>query len=180
MSQERVAKILGDQIDHMPTSQTRKLARHLIETCRQYRFDPAFVLSMIQVESSWKTQVISPAGAIGLMQLMPATAQIVAHKTGVRYTGPRSLMDPFTNISLGVAYLSLLREKYRGMSPYYHVAAYNMGPAKLDQVRSKKGFKPVSTKIYYEKIRRGVPLMSFYSTKQDLAAKLRSKGRNRV
>ena len=65
-------------------------------------------------------------------------------------------MDPFTNLTFGVAYLAFLREHYRGLNPYYLLAAYNMGPAKMDELLSKKTFKPGKTKTYFEAIRRAV------------------------
>ncbi len=174
MSAGNVEQILIDHIDLLPRSESRKLAHHLLRLCRTYRFDPAFILSMVQVESGFRVKIESSAGAIGLMQLMPATAQVVAKRFGVRYTGARSLTDPFVNLSLGVAYLSYLRQKYEGQSPYFHIAAYNLGPAKLDELRSQKSFKPTNTKIYYEKIKKGVPKLRFYNVES--VGALKAKG----
>ena len=136
MRVDHVAGLLGERLD---------------------KFDPAFVLSVIEVESSFRIKVVSSAGAVGLMQVMPATAQVVADRYRIRYTGTRSLTDPFTNVSIGVAYLAHLRDLYRDLSPYFHVAAYNIGPARLDELRVQRGFKPVKTKVYYQAIRNGVP-----------------------
>jgi hypothetical protein len=176
MKEDEVAAILIDHMDRYPRSESRKLASHIIDLCKQYRFDPAFILSLIQVESGFRKNIVSYAGAMGLMQLMPATAEVVAKRYGVRYTGERSLLDPITNVSLGVAYLSELRKKYRGVSPYFAFAAYNMGPARLDRLARHKRFKPVGTKEYYEKIRRGVPGLRFYSPRQALAKPLKERG----
>ena len=163
MSSRNIETILIDHLDLLPRSESRKLAQHLLGLCRAYRFDPAFILSMVQVESGFRVKIQSYAGAVGLMQLMPATAQVVAKRFGIRYTGARSLQDPFTNLSIGVAYLYFLRQRYQGESPYYHIAAYNLGPAKLDELRSQKSFKPTNTKKYYEKIKQGVPKLRFYN-----------------
>ncbi|OFZ83470.1 MAG: hypothetical protein A2583_04560 [Bdellovibrionales bacterium RIFOXYD1_FULL_53_11] len=157
MRVDHVAGLLGERLDMFPKSQTKKLARHIVGLCRRYKFDPAFVLSVIEVESSFRIKVVSSAGAVGLMQVMPATAQVVADRYRIRYTGTRSLTDPFTNVSIGVAYLAHLRDLYRDLSPYFHVAAYNIGPARLDELRVQRGFKPVKTKVYYQAIRNGVP-----------------------
>lgn len=180
MSQQKIEAVLADRLDMFPKSQVPRLAEHLMSLCRQYRFDPAFILSMIQVESGFRTKVVSYAGAVGLMQLMPPTADFVARRFNIRYTGERALKDPFTNLSLGVAYLSLLRDKYRHQSPYFHVAAYNIGPAKLDELRSRKSFKPTSTKEYYEKIKKGVPSLRFYQSDLSSTTPVAVKGRNRV
>lgn len=176
MKEEEVTAILVDHMDRFPKSESRKLSHHLLDLCKQYRFDPAFILSLIQVESGFRKNIVSYAGAMGLMQLMPSTAEVVAKRYNVRYTGERSLLDPFTNVSLGVAYLSELRKKYRGVSPYFQFAAYNMGPAKLDRLARRKRFKPAGTKDYYEKIRRGVPLLRFYSQRQALGDGPKGRG----
>ena len=162
MSEKDVQSILVDHLDLFPKSKTPDLARHVLRLARTYRFDPAFILSVVQVESNFRIKIASPAGAIGLMQLMPSTAETVAKRMGLRYKGAKSLLDPYTNLTIGVAYLAYLREQYRGDSPYYHVAAYNIGPARLNQLRAQKSFKPDGTKKYYLKIRDGVPRLRFY------------------
>ena len=70
--------------------------------CRQHHFDPAFILSLIQVESSFRIKARSSVGAIGLMQLMPATALNVARDRRIRFAGERALTDPYLNLTLGV------------------------------------------------------------------------------
>jgi hypothetical protein len=130
----------------------KHLGAHLYRLCLQNRMDPAFVLSVIQVESGFRTDAISAAGAIGLMQLMPGTARKVARRRVSRL----ALQDPFLNLELGVAYLRGLRDKYSGRSPYYALAAYNMGPHRLDVLLAKPTFKPEKTLRYYEEIMRGV------------------------
>jgi len=182
MSEKRVADILADRLDLFPQSQVPKLAHHLVSLCKQYRFDPAFVLSLIEVESGFKIRAISPVGALGLMQVMPATARYVVRELGFRYTTPylkasdvrltgaqagamseRVIQDPFVNMAIGIAYLAWLRDHYQGLSPYYLVAAYNIGPARLDELRARKSFRPTNTKQYYEAIRKRVPDFRFYT-----------------
>jgi soluble lytic murein transglycosylase-like protein len=170
MSEQRVASIFADHLDLFPKSQAPKLARHLMMLCQKYRFDPAFVLSLIQVESRFKLRAHSGVGAVGLMQIMPATAAVVVREMGLpdaEETGilsRRKLEDPFVNLTVGVTYLAWLRDHYQGMPPYYLVAAYNAGPAKIDELISKGAFKPVQTKRYFEAIRRGVPEFRFYKS----------------
>ncbi|HCM40043.1 MAG: hypothetical protein A2Z97_09010 [Bdellovibrionales bacterium GWB1_52_6] len=161
MPEREVAAILRDRLDLFPQSQVSKLARHLVYLCRQYRFDPVFVLSLIEVESRFRIKAVSPVGALGLMQIMPATAAIVAREWGMKLSD-RALLDPFLNISIGMAYLAWLRDRYRHVSPYYLVAAYNAGPGKIDSILYRRDFKPVLTKKYFEDIRKRVPHMRFY------------------
>src|SRR5688572_27777489 len=58
MSEKRVADILTDRLDLFPQSQVPKLAHHLVSLCKQYRFDPAFILSLIEVESGFKIKAV--------------------------------------------------------------------------------------------------------------------------
>lgn len=175
LSERRVSEILEDRLDSFPRSEAPHLARHLLSLCREYRFDPSFVLALIEVESRFQIRALSPAGAVGLMQLMPGTALKVFHtesrfKTaqGLKKYAPlrgkisRRLEDPYFNIEIGIAYLASLRDRYRDHSPYYLVAAYNVGPAKMDDLLSRKAFKPVNTRRYYNAIRRAIPEFRSY------------------
>ena len=176
LSDEKVAEVLVDRLDLFPKSQAPRLAKHLVQLCKQYRFDPAFVLSLIEVESQFKVRATSPVGALGLMQLMIPTAQFVLDR-GIEVTGhekfdwdklslreitPAILVDPFVNTSLGIAYLAWLRDYYEGFLPFHVLAAYNVGPGRLDELLATKDFQPVETKKYFHKIRRGVPDFRFY------------------
>ena len=73
---------------------------------------------------------------------------------------------------LFIAYLATLRDRYRDFTPYHLVAAYNLGPTRMDELLSRKSFKPVTTKKYYEDIRRGVQVFRFYTSNRVLPAKL--------
>jgi soluble lytic murein transglycosylase len=85
------------------------------------------VLGLIRQESSFDPQIVSAAGAHGLMQLMPQTAQQLARGLHVA-AGP--LSDPGVNMRLGTAYLAALLEKFGGVVPYA-VAAYDAGPRRV-------------------------------------------------
>ena len=159
MSADGIEEVLKSNLREFPRSLMPKLSKHIHDLSQKFEIDPAFILALIHVESTFKPTAISPVGAMGLMQVMPGTAQVVASRYGIRFTRPEALMDPFTNISLGVAYVHMLKERYKGLSPYFHVAAYNMGPTRLDSLRKDKGFKPGSTLKYYQKIKSMVPLM---------------------
>ena len=92
--------------------------------------EPALVLGVIRQESSFDTATVSPAGARGLMQLMPATAAEVATRQGL-HLGPTTLTaDPQTNILLGTTYLAGLLARFQGAVPLA-VAAYNAGPGRV-------------------------------------------------
>lgn len=139
---------------------TKRLAAHFYRLCSENRLDPAFVLSVIEVESNFRVNAVSAAGAVGLMQLMPATAQNIAHRHAPLRQALNQvdldLRDPFLNLTLGITYLRDLKERYSGLSPYLHLAAYNMGPHRLDVLRARPGFTPDKSLKYFQDIMRGV------------------------
>jgi soluble lytic murein transglycosylase len=100
--------------------------------------DPAIVLGLIRQESSFDSATVSPAGARGLMQLMPGTAATVAHEIGTSVTPVALVFDPQQNMRLGTAYLRELLDHYRGALPLA-LAAYNAGPGRVDQWLSENG-----------------------------------------
>jgi len=86
--------------------------------------DPYFVAALVAQESTFVADVRSPANAVGLMQLMPATARMYAKKLKLAYS-PRLLVDPESNIRLGTAYLA---DKMREFGDsYLALASYNAG-----------------------------------------------------
>lgn len=92
-------------------------------------FDPAFVLSIARRESEFNPTVISPAGARGLMQVMPRTAQAEARRQGLAYEEARLLNDPAYNARLGAGYLQYLSQDF-GTNPVLLSVAYNAGPSR--------------------------------------------------
>lgn len=95
-------------------------------------------LAVARQESSMNTRAQSPAGARGIMQLMPATAKTVAGWLRVRYSPSRLTKDPAYNIRLGRAYLRSLLRSYRG-SYVLAIAAYNAGPPALKEWLRRNG-----------------------------------------
>ncbi len=88
------------------------------------------VLGITRQESSFDPDAVSPSGARGLMQLMPATAQEVARRLGVAASTAALTADPALNVRLGSAYLGGLLARDDGVLPYA-AAAYNAGPGRL-------------------------------------------------
>ena len=91
----------------------------------------AWVYAVLREESTFDPGAGSPAGAIGLMQLMPDTAREVARSTGRRPPTRGDLLSPGTNIALGSAYLAAMAGRYGG-HPAAATAAYNAGPKRVD------------------------------------------------
>jgi soluble lytic murein transglycosylase len=93
--------------------------------------DPSLIAGVIYVESHFRDQT-SHAGAKGLMQLMPQTADYIARKSGGIRFRQGDLATPQINISYGSWYLRYLLEKYHG-SEMLALAAYNAGEGKVDE-----------------------------------------------
>jgi soluble lytic murein transglycosylase-like protein len=90
------------------------------------RVDPLLAAALIRQESGFNERARSPAGAMGLMQLMPATARKMER------VSRSELFDPKTNIRLGVKYLSKLLDRFDGDAELA-LAGYNAGPERVDQ-----------------------------------------------
>lgn len=99
---------------------------------RRGPIEPALALAIARQESEFNPRAISPAGARGLMQLMPATAERVARELGVRHTTAKLIDDPSHNATLGKAYLAQRLERYRGAA-ILAAAAYNAGAGRVDE-----------------------------------------------
>jgi soluble lytic murein transglycosylase len=93
--------------------------------------DPSLIAGIIYVESHFRDQT-SHAGAKGLMQLMPATADYIARKSGGTRFVQGDLADPQINISYGSWYLRYLLQRYHG-NVALALAAYNAGEGKVDE-----------------------------------------------
>lgn len=102
--------------------------------------DPDLVAILVLVESGGNPDAVSPAGARGLMQLMPGTARDMAHRAGRGDIDLATLADAETNLTLGVAYVAAMLEAFgQADDPDWQrsvelaAAAYNGGPGHLGQ-----------------------------------------------
>ena len=86
--------------------------------------DPFLVMGVIRAESSFRSQAVSPAGASGLMQIMPNTGAWLAERMGISFT-EEDLFSPAYNIRMGTYYLRLLLNMFEVQSTA--LAAYNAG-----------------------------------------------------
>lgn len=100
-------------------------------------------------ESLFMRDARSSAGAIGLMQLMPATGRDVAKEIKLPYSGLATLVDPKSNIRLGTTYLGQMAERYGG-NRVLATAAYNAGPHRVDRWLPKDS--TIDARIWIENI----------------------------
>ena len=97
---------------------------------KNYQIPPELIYAIIRQESGFRDDVTSAAGAQGLMQVMPATAQVVSKHEKIVYSDKKQLFTTQTNINIGVAYLQLLSKRFSN-HPILMVAAYNAGPKQV-------------------------------------------------
>jgi soluble lytic murein transglycosylase len=108
-----------------------------------------WALGIARSESLFMRDVRSRAGAIGLMQLMPATGRQVAQELKLSYSGIDTLTDPNHNIRLGTTYLGSMVERYDG-NHILATAAYNAGPHRVDRWLPQSGV--VDARVWIENI----------------------------
>ena len=132
---------------------------YIQESADRYQVNPYFIAAMAKCESDFDANATSSAGAVGVMQMMPETAQEVANLglvDSIKYS-PQNLKDPEVNINYGAAYLRYLVERYHEMNPA--IAAYNAGMGNVDKwlsedtdIRASVGFE--ETEKYIQLVNR--------------------------
>jgi soluble lytic murein transglycosylase len=120
---------------------------------RNYDLNPALLAAVIEQESKFRTDARSSAGAIGLMQLQPATAKGIALRTGGSKFVLADLYDPEINVRYGAWYLHHLMQKYR--DERLALAAYNAGQQNVDTWRAEgRGVQFPETRAYVDRVER--------------------------
>ncbi len=109
-----------------------KLALAIVLESKRANVDPLFVSSIILQESGFKTHAKSPVGALGLMQIMPATAKYIDKKENVEWPIEKDLTNPVYNIRLGIVYVKYLQRMYKG-DMHKVLMAYNWGPGNVNK-----------------------------------------------
>jgi len=95
-----------------------------------YSVPSELVWGIMRAESIYKKDVVSPVGALGLMQVMPGTAQKIAKMLGEKKFEARDLLDPDMAIKIGARYLARLEGKFENNIPLV-AASYNAGPHRV-------------------------------------------------
>jgi len=125
----------------------------VLQAAEAHAAPPAWVYAVMRQESAFMQDVRSPAGAVGLMQLMPGTARFVARQRGQHYPGVYGLLQPKTNIDMGAYYLGRMLERFQGQL-VLATAAYNAGPVRVEAWRDETLGLPadrwIDTIPYYE------------------------------
>jgi soluble lytic murein transglycosylase len=120
---------------------------------RKLGLDPAWVMGLMRSESAMAVDAVSPAGARGLMQMMPGTARQIARRHALTYSGSDQLLRAEDNIRFGTIYLRELLDRFQD-NPVLASGAYNAGPYAVDRwLKSLQTADPaiwVETLPYFE------------------------------
>ncbi len=138
------ATILRVMNPRLPDWQRRKYAISVLADAQRTKVDPRFIMAIVTVESSWRANAVSRAGARGLGQLMPGTAARLR-------VNPR---DASENLRGTSNYLKLLLDRFRGQQHWFEkaIAGYNAGP---NAVKMYGGIPPYDeTQRYVVKVLR--------------------------
>lgn len=127
--------------ERIGSRQPDKLLESIESIAEAQGLDPNLVKAMVKAESDFKPRAVSPKGAMGLMQLMPETADSL---------GVKDPFDPEENVAGGVKFLKGLLKEFK--DPEKAIAAYNAGPG---AVKRYNGIPPYEeTKQYVSKVKR--------------------------
>jgi membrane-bound lytic murein transglycosylase MltF len=125
-----------------PDSDTADLRSLATDAARRHGLDPELVLAVVGVESAFRVDAVSPKGALGLMQLMPATAASL---------GVQDAFDPAANLDGGSRHLQALLAMYKG-DLKKALAAYNAGAGAVKRHRGVPPYR--ETREYVDKVMR--------------------------
>lgn len=125
----RLVSFIASRARGIHGTQPADIVETLLLQEKQYGIPPALLLALIQVESSFRNYAVSSAGAMGLMQLQPVTAEMLCEELGLEWQGPHSLFNPQFNITLAAYYLDQLSRRFQNFN--LALEAYNKGPTRV-------------------------------------------------
>lgn len=124
---------------------------HLHEAASRYDIDIALLQALVATESGFEADAVSPQGAVGLMQLMPATARLLGLKGDPRASLQLKLSDPSVNLQMGTGYLRYLINLFPGQIELA-LAAYNAGEGTVKRAGNRlEGLKKAPQR-YVQKV----------------------------
>ena len=118
----------------------------VLASAKEFDLDPALVCGVIYTESAFRPQAKSGVGALGLMQLMPATGLEEAELLEIEGVTEQRLTEPALNIRLGCNYLRKLLDEFKNEN--VALAAYNAGPGRVRQWLKEYGTKEDGSILY--------------------------------
>jgi soluble lytic murein transglycosylase len=126
-----IETLLSSYMTGLAPFELRRTAEAVVRESKRNHIDVRLVLAVMHTESGYYNFARSPVGALGLMQIMPATGEMLADEAGLDWSGPDDLFAPELNVRLGTRYLAILHARYGTWQKA--LAAYNWGPAAIDK-----------------------------------------------
>jgi len=136
----------------LPKTTVDDIANSIYRASTRYNVPPEMILAVIRIESAFDVNAQSDKGAVGLMQILPSTAQEIAQELRMDWRGEQILRDPSANIEMGTYYLTKLIGQFNDLS--VALAAYNHGPGRIAELENAEAVVPMG---YSEKV------LSYYS-----------------
>ncbi|MGH9748861.1 MAG: lytic transglycosylase domain-containing protein [Candidatus Polarisedimenticolia bacterium] len=123
------------------------IAGSIHEASARFEIPPEMLLAVIRIESAFDPNALSHKGAVGLMQILPSTAQEIAQELRMEWSGDALLRDPSANIAMGAYYLTKLIGQFDDLA--VALAAYNHGPGRIAELAEANAVLPMdyATKV---------------------------------
>jgi soluble lytic murein transglycosylase len=131
----------------LPRSTVQDIAGSIAGASGRYDLPPEMILAVIRIESAFNVNAQSHKGAVGLMQILPSTAQEIAMELRMEWRGEDLLRDPSANIEMGAYYLTKLIGQFDDLG--VALAAYNHGPGRIAELSEANARLPMG---YSEKV----------------------------
>ncbi|HTO53511.1 MAG TPA: lytic transglycosylase domain-containing protein [Myxococcota bacterium] len=128
---DEIETLLSTYMTGLAPFELRRTAEAVVRESARNHIDVRLVMAVMHTESGYYNFARSPVGALGLMQIMPATGEMLAAEAGLDWSGPDALFAPELNVRLGTRYLAILHARYGTWQKA--LAAYNWGPAAIDK-----------------------------------------------
>ena len=125
----------------LPQETMQDMSESITNASVKFDVPPEMILAIIRIESTFDTAAVSNKGAIGLMQLMPATARQVAEELQIDWPGVEILEHPAINIEMGTYYFTKLLARFENMA--VALAAYNHGPTRISNLEQAEAELPM-------------------------------------
>lgn len=135
----------GQDATEPAAPRTVDIERHVAEASQRFGIPEHWIYAVMRTESAGRIGAVSPAGAMGLLQLMPGTWA----RQRTRFALGADPFDPRDNIMAGTSYL---REMYDSYGAPGFLAAYNAGPGRYEDWRDRGRQLPAETRAYVAKI----------------------------
>ncbi len=142
-----VRDFLDQERIRLPRTTVDDIATSIARASNRYDLPPEMILAVIRIESAFDINAQSNKGAVGLMQILPSTAQEIAQELRMDWPGEDILRDPQANIEMGAYYLTKLIGQFNNLA--VALAAYNHGPGRIAELNDAKAELPMD---YSEKV----------------------------